>query len=238
MTPEEFMDFVYANQDTKYRDFHTRIANTPLEVNGVRVPILKKLAKEICKEDWRSFTNQDTLCFEHCLVKAVVIATAKMDGDERMELTRSFVPEIVDWAVCDTFCGSWKLPAKDIKLHEKLWDFCLEYLETGEEFPMRVGAVMMMDKFIDDNHIDDMLRLLTMERASPGYYWDMGCAWALSFCYIRYPEKTEKAIFSGTLSDVILGMTVGKVRDSFRVSKETKDSLKRRLKEFRESKDV
>ncbi len=231
MTPEEFSHVLEENKDGKFRVFTTRILNTPLEVVGVRVPVLRKTARSIIKEDWEGFLEQPTSNFEHCLVKALVLATAKMDGRERLERTKTFLPEVRDWCVCDTFCGAWK----ERGIVDELWDYCVSLLGTGEEFPMRVGAVMMMDKFIDDDHIDRMLELLTDERASTGYYWDMGCAWALSFCYISYPDKTEEAIFSGSLSPEILRMTVYKVRDSYRVSDERKKHLKERYTAFRAS---
>lgn len=98
---------------------------------------------------------------------------------------------------------------------------------------MRVGAVMMMSKFICDGRIDAVLRELTTPRESPGYYWDMGCAWALSFCYAAYPERTEREIFSGRLPSAILGMTVGKIRDSRRVPDGSKKRAVARLKEIR-----
>ena len=88
---------------------------------------------------------------------------------------------------------------------------------------------MMMTHFIDEAHIDKMLdKLVSCPRC--GYYLDMGIAWALSFCYIRFPEKTEQAIFDGRLEYEVLNMTVRKIRDSFRISKEDKDRLKDRLK--------
>lgn len=233
MTPEEFYALMEENSEEKFRDFTVRILNTPLDVIGVRVPVLRKVAKEICKDDWEGFLRQPTMNFEHCFVKAIVLATVKMDGKERLERTRAFLPEIRDWAVCDGFCGAWKM-SRDIK--DDLWSFCVEILSSGEEFPMRVGAVMMMDKYIDDDHINDMLALLTEKRKGTGYYWDMGCAWALSFCYIRYPDATEEALFSDTLDPEILRMSVYKVRDSYRVSDERKKALKQRYSEFRASK--
>jgi hypothetical protein len=63
----------------------------------------------------------------------------------------------------------------------------------------------------------------------------MGCAWALSFCYIKYPDMTEEEIFSGRLSPEVLRMTVYKVRDSFRVLDERKKALKERYQAFRAS---
>ena len=207
-----------------------RILCTPLDVVGVRIPALRKVAKGICREDWRSFVSQPTANFEHCLVKALVIATVKVSGEERLALTKEFLPEIVDWAVCDTFCGAWKV-TDDVR--GELWDWCVSLLGTGEEFPMRVGAVMLMSKFIDGEHIGSILGLLTSKRESPGYYWDMGCAWALSFCYIAFPDETEEAIFAGDLTPEVLRMTVYKVRDSYRVSGERKKALKARYQELR-----
>ena len=231
MTPEEFNRLMEENRDAKFHDFTVRILNTPLDVIGVRMPVMRAAAKSITKEDWEGFLTQPTMNYEHCLVKALVLATAKMDPAERLERTKSFIPEIRDWSVCDTFCGAWKHKG----IEDELWDYCVSLLGTGQEFPMRVGAVMMMDKFIDDAHIGRMLELLTAERASTGYYWDMGCAWALSFCYIKYPGMTEEEIFSGRLSPEVLRMTAYKVRDSFRVPDERKKALKERYQAFRAS---
>ena len=92
---------------------------------------------------------------------------------------------------------------------------------------------MMMTHFIDEDHIEAMLdKLVSCPRC--GYYLDMGVAWALSFCYIKFPERTEKAIFDGRLESDVLNMTVRKIRDSFRVSREDKERLKGRLKEVRD----
>jgi len=229
VTPEEFLRRMEENKDEKFRDFTVRILNTPLEVVGVRMPVLRKTAKEICRGDWRSFVSRSSDVYEFNIVKGLVIATAKMSPEERLSLTEGFVPEILDWSVCDTFCGTWKL---EKGYEPELWDYCVSLLDSWKEFPMRVGAVMMMDKFIDDEHIDRMLALLTRDLPGTGYYWDMGCAWALSFCYVKYPDETEKQIFSGRLSDDVLRMTVYKIRDSFRVPDERKASLKRRYREF------
>lgn len=229
MTPEEFDEFLRSNSEEKFKGFTEKLINTSLDMVGVRVPILRKAAKEISKGDWRDFLTWEMRSYEQCFVKGVVIASAKMCQEERLELSDRFLPEITDWSVCDSFCGSWKVERGK---EDALWDWSADLLDTGEEFRMRVGAVMMMDHFIDDAHIGRMLDLLTAERRSPGYYWDMGCAWALSFCFIRYPDETEEAMFRGTLSTEILRMTVNKVRDSYRVPDDRKKALREHLNRF------
>lgn len=211
---------------------HCRILNSPLPVIGVKMGHMRDLAKRIVKEDdWREFLSEPAATYEHCIVKALVIATAKTDEKERLALSKVFLPEIRDWSVCDTFCGSWRRDKGGRS--EGLWQWCISLLGTGEEFPMRVGAVMMMSQFLEEDRIDLILAELTVSRESPGYYWDMGCAWALSFCYIDFPERTEREIFSGRLSPEILTMTVGKIRDSYRVPEESKRRTKARLQETR-----
>lgn len=213
------------NIDLKYRDFHANLIPGKTNILGVRMPVIRRIAKEICKGDWRSFLDEPVTCYEEGMLRALVISNAKMDVDERLELTRMFMPEIDNWAYCDIFCGDWKVkngPDKD-----KLWDYCLELIGTDDEFMMRVSAIMMLGHFIDDHHIHDILDLLTT-RYHEGYYYRMGAAWTLSFCYIKYPEMTEQALFKESLDKDIRNKAIQKISDSFRVSKEDKERLKAR----------
>lgn len=232
MNPEELDSELreYAEGEEKWLARHSRILNTPLPAIGVRMGHMRDIAKRMIREDdWRDFLREPAVTYEHCIVKALVIATAKTDETERLALSKAFLPEIRDWSVCDTFCGSWKRDRGGRS--DGLWRWCVSLLRTGEEFPMRVGAVMMMSQFLDGERIDAILAELTAPRESPGYYWDMGCAWALSFCYIYFPEKAEEEIFSGRLPPVILTMTVGKIRDSYRVPEDSKKRVRARLGE-------
>ncbi len=196
------------------------------DVLGVRIPRLRAIAKDIVKEDWRDFLTYPSRSFEHTMVRGLVIATAPMDTDERLRLTDAYIPEITNWSLNDTFCNSWKVPKKD---SERVFSYCLALVDRHEEFPSRVGAVMLMSHFLDGEHIDTVNeKLVTCPRC--GYYLDMGVAWALSFCYIKFPGRTEDVLFDGRLEYDVLNMTVRKICDSYRVEKSEKERLKRRLK--------
>lgn len=229
MNGEELNTYLRSLAEPDFREFTSKLMPGTEDVLGVRLPKLREIAKQILREDWREFLTYPSGSFEHTMVRAFVIATAPVDIDERLSLTEGFIPEVTNWAINDSFCNSWKIGRKDDP--EKLWNYCLALVDRHEEFPSRVGAVMMMTHFIDDGHIDGMLeKLVSCPRC--GYYLDMGIAWVLSFCYIKYPEKTEMAIFDGRLEREVLSMTVRKIRDSFRVAQDDKDRLKRRLKEL------
>ncbi|MDR2698181.1 MAG: DNA alkylation repair protein [Candidatus Methanoplasma sp.] len=216
-----------ANADQKYKEFNMVAIPGTKEMLGVRMPVLRSISKQICGGDWRSFLNEPVSFAEELMLRALVIANAEMSFGERLDLTRKFVPEIDNWGVCDIFCGDWSIKKGQEK--ERLWDYCGELIETCDGFKMRVSAVMMMKHFLDDEHIDDVLKLLTSKYHAE-YYYKMGAAWALSECFIKYPERTEPMLFSDSLDKEIRNKAVQKISDSFRVSKEDKDRLKTKKK--------
>lgn len=101
-------------------------------------------------------------------------------------------------------------------------------MSSDDEFKMRVGAVMMLFKFLDDEYISDILKLFS-ENHHDGYYYKMGAAWALSYCYLDFQEETEEVLSSGVLDRELQNLTVRKVCESRRADSE----LKKRVRTFR-----
>jgi len=213
--------------DPSYRTFNARIVPTAQRMYGVRMPALRQLAKTVLNDDWPAFLTLSTQSFEQSMMRALIIGTAPMSGVERLAYTLQLVPEIDNWCVCDLLCSCWKVDGPVTAA--ALWHYCAELLDTDEEFPMRVGAVMLMDRFRDREHLATALELLTAHR-HPGYYFQMGQAWALSFFYIEFPAETEAMLFSDRLDPPVLRMAIRKIGDSYRVPATVKATLKARLK--------
>ncbi len=212
--------------EPEYRDFSSKLLPGTDGILGVRMPKLRSVAKEICKGDWRGFLTYPSTSFEHTMIRGIVIATAETDMSERIGFIEMFLPEIDNWSVSDGFCCSLKI--KDPREKEMLWSYCVELVNRHREFPSRVGAVLMLWNFIDDGHVDEVNDIL-VSCPRCGYYLDMGIAWTLSLSFAYFPERTEKVLFDGRLDNVVLRMTVRKIRDSFRVDLDTKKRLKERL---------
>lgn len=149
--------------DTKYKDFNSGLIKSKKDLIGVRMPKLRKMASKIIEDDWRSFISEETIVLEEDIIAALVIANAEMPPEERLELTKRFIPSIDNWAVCDILCGDWKASAE---IKDELWAYCGELLASGEEFKMRVGAVMMLSKFLDEEHIDGVLARFTLYKTT------------------------------------------------------------------------
>ena len=225
MVEERFSDIeerLKEYADESYRDFHSKIVPSSRIIHGVRMPTLRNMAKGISKGDWRGFLNERTYSHEGCMIRAIIVATANMSIDERIELSKMYIPEIDNWALCDIFCGDWKVKKNE---RDKLWNLCMNLIETKKEFEMRISVVMMLGHFLDDEYIDRVLEILEKYHHD-GYYYKMGAAWTLSFCFIKYPERTEPVLFSEKLDNDIRNKAVQKISDSYRVEKSEKERLK------------
>ena len=67
---------------------------------GVRVPDLRKLAKELAKEDYRWFLEHNPMdTFELEMLQGLVIGYAKDDVKTILAYLKKFIPLIHDWAV-------------------------------------------------------------------------------------------------------------------------------------------
>ncbi|KYZ75340.1 DNA alkylation repair protein [Anaerosporomusa subterranea] len=205
--------------DEEYRQFHSSLLPGTNNILGVRLPLLRELAKELAKGDWRGYLAmaQDEY-YEEVMLQGLVIGYAKADIDEILAYVAAFVPKINNWGVCDSFCSSLKIT----KQHRmRVWEFIQPYLLSEKEFELRFGIVMMLDFYMEGEYIDQVLTLLDGAKHE-GYYVKMAVAWAISICFINYPEKTMAYLQNNTLDDFTYNKALQKITESFRVDKETK----------------
>lgn len=191
---------------------------------GVRLPVLRKMAKQLAKEDWRAYLQQAAEeSFEEVMLQGMVIGYIQADADEWLEQIARFLPKINNWSVCDSFCSGLKQTRKH---SEQMWTFVLSRLTDAEEFTVRFGVVMLLYYYIDDAHIRQVLALLEQVE-HPGYYVRMAVAWAVSICYVKFPEQTEGFLLKNRLEDFTFNKSIQKIIESRCVSQQTKDRLRR-----------
>lgn len=209
--------------DGKYKSFHEGLVPGVSISYGIRLPELRSIAKEIAKSDAEGFlklSRSDS--YEEILLRGIVIGSMKMPIEEKLKYIEDFLPLIDNWAICDSFCSSFKL--KTDSEREVMWKFLLPLFEDEREFYARFAAVMFLDHFIREEYIDEGLKILSSMR-QPQYYTQMAVAWAVSVCYVKFPEKTFELIKRKALLDFTQNKSIQKIRESYRVSKEDKDAL-------------
>lgn len=210
--------------EVDYKKFFSSLIPNIDNVLGVRLPVLRKIAKEIHKNaEWEGFIKQtDCQYMEEVMLQGMVIGLVKKSPEEILELVKDFVPKINNWAVCDTFCNSLKFTNKNKEL---VWNFIQPYFKSEDEYYIRFGYVMLLSYFIEDEYIDRVLDLIDNFK-DERYYARMGAAWALSMCYVKHPQKTLKYLKKSKLDNWTFNKSIQKICESLRVDKDTKNMLK------------
>lgn len=206
-----------------YKKFSASLIPNIDNVLGVRIPALRKIAKEIYAEtgtDYLAFSNTEYM--EEVMVQGMIIGLIKDKPEKILEHVENFIPKINNWAVCDIFCGGLKFTNKNKEL---VWEFIQKYLNSEKEYDKRFGLVMILGYFTDDNYIDKVFQILD-NFSHEGYYARMGAAWALSICYVKQPEKTFKYLKKSKLDKWTFNKGIQKICESLRVDKNTKEVLK------------
>lgn len=189
-------------------------------VLGIRVPQLRSLAKEIVRGDWRGYLAvADTYYMEERMLTGLVIAYARdITIEKRFALIRQWVPQINSWAVCDTVCATFKPKESE---RGAWWNFIEEFLRGNDEYAIRFGVVMSLTLFIDAEHLVALFAHYSAIRHE-GYYVRMAVAWAISVCYVKFPDETLEFLAQGSLDTFTHNKAIQKIGESYRVSKENK----------------
>jgi 3-methyladenine DNA glycosylase AlkD len=133
------------------------------------------------------------------------------------------VEKLRNWADCDLACEELRKIVRSEP--ERFWDFTESYLEEQREIPLRFGIVMLLTHFITEERIETVLERLDTIRHE-GYYVKMALAWALSVCFIKFPERTLRYLQNNRLDDETFNKALQKIIDSFRVDRKTKDVIR------------
>lgn len=220
---EEVRKRIFELADLKYKEFHGGLCPNTDNIVGVRVPVLRNYAKELAKGDFRSYLcNAKNDYYEEVMLQGMVIGVAKMDLEERLNYIREFVPNINNWAICDVFCAGLKFVNKN---KETVWKFLQDYKNSTKEFELRFFIVMMLDFYITDEYINEVIKIMDSINHE-GYYVKMAIAWTLSVAYVKYPEITMKYLRNNTLDDFTFNKALQKIVESYRVSNEDKEIIR------------
>lgn len=215
-------------QDLKYREFHKKIlGDNNIALIGIRVPILKEYAKKISKENELEFwlNNIEENYYEEIMLKGLIIGDYKnLTYNELERYIRYYVPKISNWALCDTFCSNLKITRK---YKEEMWNLINEYLKSRKEFEVRFALVMILNYYITDDYINQIFNIVN-EVMLDEYYVKMANAWLISYCFIKYFEKTKEFYKKDCKIDVwTYNKGIQKSIESYRLTNEQKNELRK-----------
>lgn len=235
------IDRLYELQDREYAEFQSKLTPSvePEFFIGVRVPALRKLAKELAKRD--AYFKQkaasgidDTFVvgeaasflqelphkyYEENMLHGFLLAEIK-DYDMCIAEVERFLPFVDNWAVSDTMS-----PKVFAKHKEELLVKIREWIASDKTYTCRFGICMLMRYFLDEDFKDEYLALPAAVH-SEEYYVKMMVAWYFATALAKQWDATVPYIEQGKLDKWVHNKTIQKARESFRVTDEHKECLK------------
>ena len=214
----EIRNRLFKMQDTKYKEFDSKLSPNVDENNiiGVRIPKLREYAKELYNKN-NNIEEIEILeeYKEELIIKGMLIGLQKNKPIEKViKQIDEFVPKINGWAVCDTFCSSLKITKKYPK---EVYKLIKKYLKSKREFEIRFSLVMLLAYYINDEYIDEVLDILN-NIDSKEYYVQMANAWAVSVCLVKYYNKTVDFLKTCKLDDFTYNKAIQKAIESYRIT--------------------
>ncbi len=211
----DVIKFIKQNADLKNADFNKKLIPTQFEIFGVRIPVLRKFAKEIEPE----FIELEKItCLEEVLLYGFSAGNYKTES-EQLEYLNNILPYIDNWCSCDCIISTLK------KLKGNLaYEYFTNLLKSKNEFDVRVGVIGLMRNFIKSNHLPEILKNL-LNCTHDGYYVKMATAWFNAELCI-YDFETGKNYISKIEDKFIRNKSISKSCESFRINKENKLILK------------
>lgn len=219
---KDFINNLFLLQDLEYQKQSLKLTSTKYEMIGIRIPLLRKIAKDISKSNPFKFLEEvKDKYYEEVLIEGFVIAS--LDEKYFFDYFPKYISKIDDWAICDSFCNSLKFIKNNKK---KYFDYFTNLLYKEQEFEVRVGLVVLLNFYVDKEYIKDIFTLInkiTLDK----YYVNMAIAWLLAECFISYPDITKEYLKVAKINNFTFNKTLSKIRDSYRVSKKEKEELRK-----------
>ncbi len=209
--------------DGEYADFQAKLTPT-IERDrfiGVRVPVLRKFAKEILKngEGQVFIDNFPHFYYDENMLHSLLLSEIK-DYNECIRRIEDFLPYIDNWAVCDI------LSPKVFKKHrEKLIDKIMLWSESKECYICRFGLGMLMNHYLDDDFRAGYLEIPATVK-SDEYYVNMMLAWLFATALAKQWGSTITYIEERKLPVWVHNKTIQKSCESFRITPEQKTYLR------------
>lgn len=213
------LDELKSLAEDDYKAFNSRIIPTKQKTLGIRVPILRKIAKRIAKKEAIEFIQLDKQnIYEMILLEGMVLSYMEKSFKEILPLTESFLKKVDNWAQIDSTVCDFKGIVKE---KEDVLRIVKRWLKSDKEFIVRAGLIILLAHYVKKENLK-MIFNLSQSVKHTGYYVHMGNAWLISVCMAKFPAETIIFFKNNTLDKKTQNKAIQKSRESYRVSKEHK----------------
>ncbi|MBE5758583.1 MAG: DNA alkylation repair protein [Clostridiales bacterium] len=219
---DRIREFFMQNKEEKYAAFQAKLMPTVDRdrILGVRVPLLRKLAKTLPEEEKKDFLSllpHDF--FDENMLHAIILCMEKEPLQCIDEIER-FLPYIDNWAVCDTLRP--KIFKKEpILLEKSVW----KWLSGEETYTVRFGIGCALSYFMGESFSPEFPKKIAALKSGE-YYIDMMRAWYFAELLAQRKDEALPYLAERKLDKWTHNKTIAKACESFRIADERKAELR------------
>ena len=217
----EFIGYLQSLSDKKYKSFSDALVPGIERSFGVRVPVLRKISKDIARGNYSEFLKCKKGKYrEEIMLEGLVTAQIKCDYPRMLSLMKEYADKIDSWETCDivSFKGLKKY------LGEFLNDIDY-FIYSPNPWAQRFGFSHLMQFYLTAEYIDKTLEYVDSVN-SDFYYVQMMQAWLLATAAAKQRDKTIEDLKHDNLIDFTHNNALQKMRESYRISPEDKELAK------------
>ena len=210
-------------QDIAYRDFHSSLMPgvDKEAVIGVRIPVLRKFAKEYAKsgETEQFMRELPHKYYEENNLHMMIIGQIK-DYDKCISETEKFLPYIDNWATCDL------LAVRTVKNHLNSYIKKIDrWLESEHIYTIRFGINMLMRYYLEEEFKLEYPGKVAAIR-SEEYYVNMARAWYFATALAKKYDQVLPFLEEQKMDVWTHNKTIQKAIESYRITPEQKEYLR------------
>ena len=214
---------LFALQDLNYRQFQAKLMPTvdPEQIIGVRMPALRKLAKELkgTAEAEAFLAALPHRYYDENNLHGLLLC-ARSGYEETVAGLDIFLPHVDNWATCDL------LSPRAFRSHPpQLPEQIRRWLDSGDTYTVRFGLEMLMSFYLDECFRPEYLDWAA-EVKSEEYYVRMMVAWYFATALAKQYDAALPYLTSRRLEQWTHNKTIQKAVESYRITPEQKDALR------------
>lgn len=223
MDMDTIQEKLFALQDLNYRQFQAKLMPTvdPEQIIGVRMPALRKLAKELkgTAEAEAFLAALPHRYYDENNLHGLLLC-ARSGYEETVAGLEDFLPHVDNWAICDL------LSPRAFRSHPpQLPEQIRRWLDSGDTYTVRFGLEMLMSFYLDECFRPEYLDWAA-EVKSEEYYVRMMVAWYFATALAKQYDAALPYLTGRRLEQWTHNKTIQKAVESYRITPEQKDALR------------
>lgn len=160
-------------EDLEYKKFNSALIPGIENMIGIRVPILRKISKEMTESEKEEFLQELPHKYhEENMIHMLILKDIK-DYEKAYSYLLKFIPYIENWQVSDV---GIPVAFKDREKSQKTLKLSKELISRKSIYSMRYGVFILMRLFLDEFYDKEVLEIVANIKTEE-YYVNMMRSW-------------------------------------------------------------